>query len=272
MNFKLIFIFSLLVFFIGCGGSSSDTEELRDVNSTKVENIAPDITHYDNNATVRVSLYDNFKSDTNISVVSILASDLNEDNLTYSLSGADGDKFILSKDLELLLKKYSMYSLPLDYNFDNIYEVTVSVNDGKGGVDSVNFQVIINEKVLVTTPVISSVPVATPEPTVEPTPEPTVEPTPEPTIEPTPEPIVEPTPEPTIEPTPEIIITPTATPEPIVSMILNEEYTVSKGDKVKVLTEDSIINVLHTLDDDTKVITLISGEANLIKGDYVINE
>ena len=212
-------------------------------------------------------MYDNFTSESNISVISILASDKDDDNLTYSLSGVDSDKFIIHNG-ELLLKKHSTYTLPLDYNFDNIYEVSVIVSDEKGGVDIVNFDIEIKEKYEIVTPIVASTPV----PTIEPTPEP--EPIVEPTPTPEPEPIVEPTPtpEPTVEPTPTITIAPTATPEPVISMNLNEEYTVSKGDKVEILAEDSIINVLHTLDDDTKVITLISGSANLIKGDFVVTE
>ena len=261
MNFKLIISISLLLFFIGCGGSSS--EKSIDKNIEENNNTSPKIENYETNSTVKISMYDNFTRENNISVISILASDKDDDNLTYSLSGVDSDKFIIHYG-ELLLKKHSTYTLPLDYNFDNIYEVSVIVSDEKGGVDIVNFNIEIKEKYEVVAPVVASTPIPTPEPTIEPTPEPTVEPTPEPTVEPTPEPTVEPT----TEPTPILIIEPT--PEPVISMNLNEEYAVSKGDKVEILTDDSIINVLHTLDDDTKVITLISGSANLIKGDFLV--
>ena len=224
MNFKLIVSFFFLLIFIGCGGGSSDkVVKVLEQNST---NITPKIENYETNSTVKISMYDNFISENNISAISILASDINDDNLTYTLSGVDSDKFIIHNG-ELLLKKYSTYILPLDYNFDNIYEVSVVVSDGKGGFDIVNFDIEIKEKYEIVTPVvIASIPITTLIPIIEPT------------------------------------------PEPIISMNLNEKYTVNKGDKVEILTEDSVINVLHTLDDDTKIITLISGSANLIKGDF----
>ncbi len=273
MNFKLIILTSLFLFFIGCGGSSSDKiVKFLEQNST---NIAPKIENYETNSTVKISMYDTFTSESNISVISILANDINNDDLIYSLSGVDSDKFIIYNG-ELLLKKYSTYTLPLDYNFDNIYEVSVIVSDEKGGVDIVNFNIEIKEKYEIVTPIVAPTLEPMPEPTIEPIikPEPTVEPIPiiEPIIKP--EPTVEPIPiiEPIIKPTPMITIAPTATPEPIISMNLNEEYIVSKGDKVEILTDDSVINVLHTLDDDTKIITLISGSANLIKGDFAVIE
>ena len=121
MYFKLIIsIFSLLLF-IGCGGNGSKpTEENIDQSCA---NIAPKIEDYETNSTVKISMYDNFTSESNISIVSIMASDSDDDNLTYSLTGVDSEKFIIDNG-ELMLKKASTYVLPLDYNFDNIYEVT----------------------------------------------------------------------------------------------------------------------------------------------------
>jgi ABC-type glycerol-3-phosphate transport system substrate-binding protein len=51
------------------------------------------------------------------------------------------------------------------------------------------------------------------------------------------------------------------------SLILNvgDTVTVSEGDIVEPLTEDTEISIIHSLEDDTKTVTILSGQATLIR-------
>lgn len=53
------------------------------------------------------------------------------------------------------------------------------------------------------------------------------------------------------------------------ALIIGEEILIEEGDKL--LAENNAeINVVHEVDNTTKKVTLISGTATLIKGDYVL--
>lgn len=52
-------------------------------------------------------------------------------------------------------------------------------------------------------------------------------------------------------------------------LVIGEEITVEAGDKL-VTDENTVINVVHEVDSTTKKVTLISGTATFIKGDYVL--
>ena len=54
------------------------------------------------------------------------------------------------------------------------------------------------------------------------------------------------------------------------AMSVNEIYTVYPGDEL-VPDGSSEIRVIHTLSNDTKEVTLISGSATLLRGDYTLN-
>ncbi|MCA0979088.1 hypothetical protein LCM19_12000 [Qipengyuania flava] len=64
-------------------------------------------------------------------VATLSASDSDGDSLTYSLGGADAAAFSLSSSGELQFLKSPNFDLPTDSGFDNVYDVTVSANDGK---------------------------------------------------------------------------------------------------------------------------------------------
>ena len=54
-----------------------------------------------------------------------------------------------------------------------------------------------------------------------------------------------------------------------VSLNIGEEMLVSEGDKLQA-GEDTVINVIHEVDNPIKKVTLLSGTAELIRGDYEI--
>lgn len=69
--------------------------------------------------------------------------------------------------------------------------------------------------------------------------------------------------------------TPAPQPEPEgerVEMVIGESVEVHEGDSIVKNSEDTVIEIEHTLEDDKKVVTLISGSATLIKGDYELQE
>jgi hypothetical protein len=49
---------------------------------------------------------------------------------------------------------------------------------------------------------------------------------------------------------------------------LNTPTTVYSGDILNVLSSDTVIEVTHTIDNNSKVIVLLSGSAELLRGDY----
>ena len=50
---------------------------------------------------------------------------------------------------------------------------------------------------------------------------------------------------------------------------IGQEMIVLEGDKV-ITGEDTVINIVHEIDSSTKKVTLLSGTAELLKGDYVV--
>ena len=54
-----------------------------------------------------------------------------------------------------------------------------------------------------------------------------------------------------------------------ITLSIGKEVDVQEGDKI-ITGEDTVINVVHEVDSSTKKVTLISGTAELIKGDYVV--
>lgn len=55
----------------------------------------------------------------------------------------------------------------------------------------------------------------------------------------------------------------------ITPLSVGQEMIVQEGDKL-VTGEDTVINVVHEVDSTLKKVTLISGTAELLKGDYVV--
>ena len=56
------------------------------------------------------------------------------------------------------------------------------------------------------------------------------------------------------------------------SLTIGETVIVYTGDKVIPENEETVIDVEHTLNDNTKSVTLISGSASLLRGDYAISQ
>jgi predicted component of type VI protein secretion system len=56
-------------------------------------------------------------------------------------------------------------------------------------------------------------------------------------------------------------------PSSAITMVLNQEYQVTTGDKLIPDSKCQIV-VLHELDNDTKTVKIVSGSAVLLKGDY----
>ena len=80
----------------------------------------------------------NTDADTNIGA-SVIATDEDEDTLTYTLSGTDAASF------DIVLTSGQMKTkAALDFETKASYEVTVTVSDGKGGTDSIAVTINVN--------------------------------------------------------------------------------------------------------------------------------
>ena len=188
------------------GEGSGKTAEAASANAVHVPNTAPSFPTTESGTR---SVAENTPSGEDVGDPA-MATDADDDPLTYTLSGADADSFEVGALNGQLKTKAA-----LDYETRTSYGVTVMVSDGRGGSDSV--AVIIAVTDVDETPPPTATPAPTPRPTATPapTPEPTAmvpeaTPTPRPTAmvpeaTPTPEPTAmvpeaTPTPEPTIAP------------------------------------------------------------------------
>lgn len=338
-------IFTLFLFFVsGCNsngkGDCNVVVEVSDMpvdcNLTYQEFVAlgkvcdkpnnpPTIVSYESNSTNTITVSEN-----SINITKVLATDLDGDTLTYTLSGVDS-KFFIVEDGEVIFKDLPDYENPQDSNTNNIYEVTLIVTDTNGESDSVGFNIKVDD-------VEETEPLPTPGyEEFKPTPPQTINHSPTITnyeevnsleieenirdiatikandmdgetlsfslfgsdmdkfnitqsgelsfiVAPSYETLLDSN----LDNIYEVIVRVSDSTNfdeavflitikdveenSIISMEINKEYSVSTGDRVEVLTGDAVINVIHTLDDDTKVITLLSGSANLIRGDYEIKE
>lgn len=174
--------------------------------------------------------------------------DAQNHNISYILSGDDETSFSISENGTLSLNHIPDFNSPIDSNRDNIYKVTITIDDGYGGEEILEFELTILQTFIQTT--------------IEPTP----------TI---------------IEPTPIITtqclngdmliysngaisstkIGDLSCPQPLEP---NVTVTLYPEDKIVIKSEDTVINVVHTLDISTKEVTLLTGGADLIRGDFYI--
>ena len=117
-------------------GSATDTISVT-IDVTDVEeNNAP--VFVEGNATER-SIPENTSAGKNIGSP-VSATDLDEDVLTYSISGVDAGSFgIVSTTGQLRTRA------PLDYEQKNTYAVTVNVSDGNGGTDSIGVAINVTD-------------------------------------------------------------------------------------------------------------------------------
>ena len=118
------------------GNGGTDTIGVA-INVTDVEeNNAP--VFVEGSATER-SIPENTPAGRNIGAP-VSATDLDEDILTYSLSGADAASFgIVSATGQLRTRA------PLDYERRNVYSVAVLVSDGNGGTDSIGVAINVTD-------------------------------------------------------------------------------------------------------------------------------
>ena len=108
-------------------GTLTATQTVQVTVTDVMENVAPDITSNGGGATAAISLPEN-----KIAATTVVASDANNDVLTYQISGGvDKDLFQLnSKTGKLTFMSAPDYETPTDADKNNVYVVQVTVSDG----------------------------------------------------------------------------------------------------------------------------------------------
>lgn len=113
-----------------CGGGGSTGD-----NTTETRNTAPIITSDSSISVVELSV-DNIYTAT--------ASDSDGDTLSYAISGADSALFSLNSTTGALsFLEAPDFEQPVDNNSDNTYEISISVNDGNSGSDSIDLSISV---------------------------------------------------------------------------------------------------------------------------------
>lgn len=107
-------------------------------------NDAPIITSDGGGETAAIDVTQN---QTGVTTVTAVDSDIPKDTLTFSITGgADMGKFDINPVTGVLTFKTAPdFANPMDANTDNVYEVTVQVDDGNGGTDKQDISVTILE-------------------------------------------------------------------------------------------------------------------------------
>ncbi|WP_181707662.1 carbohydrate-binding protein [Chthonobacter rhizosphaerae] len=112
-------------------GTASTT---RTVTVTVANDTADDVPVVDNTAPAITSEPAFTVAENTTAVGAIVATDLDGDTLTYSLTGADADKLTIGADGTLLLKAGADFETMSDANGDGVLEATVTVSDGAASV------------------------------------------------------------------------------------------------------------------------------------------
>jgi hypothetical protein len=82
----------------------------------------------------------------NTTVGTMVATDIDGDTLTYSITGVDSDKFDINVTTgELIFKVAPDYDNPIDEDEDNVYELNVAVTDGSES-DDLDIRVIVEDE------------------------------------------------------------------------------------------------------------------------------
>lgn len=91
-------------------------------------------------------------------VLTVTATDPDEDTLSYSISdGADKNKFTINITGQLAFLSAPTFGSPEDADGNNVYEVTIKVDDGKEGSATQAIQVTVTKEATTTpTPTSSS--------------------------------------------------------------------------------------------------------------------
>ena len=123
--------------------SDGTTSHADTVTINVTSNSAPTITSNSGGATAAISVAENTTS-----VTTVTATDANAgQTLTYSISGgADAAKFSINSSTGALsFASAPNYESPTDSGGNNVYDVTVQVSDGQGGVDSQAISVTVTD-------------------------------------------------------------------------------------------------------------------------------
>ena len=118
-------------------GSDSFTITLTDGNGyTTDKTINVTVNNTNDNPTITINSNIDISENSGY-ITTVNATDIDEDELSYSLSGKDKDKFTINSSTgKLEFLETPNYGKPTDYDKDNIYEVDVVVIDSKQGVAS----------------------------------------------------------------------------------------------------------------------------------------
>ncbi len=117
-------------------------------------NVAPTIVSNGGAASATVSVAEN-----STSVTTVVATDPDAGNvLSYSIiGGSDAARFSIGASAGgLAFKAAPDFEAPADANGDNVYNVTVQVSDGQGGIDTQAIAVTVTDVVENTAPVITT--------------------------------------------------------------------------------------------------------------------
>ncbi|MGE0642509.1 MAG: tandem-95 repeat protein [Nitrospira sp.] len=123
--------------------SDGTTSHADTVTISVTSNSAPTITSNSGGATAGISVAENTTS-----VTTVTATDANAgQTLSYSISGgADAAKFSINSSTGALsFASAPNYESPTDSGGNNVYDVTVQVSDGQGGVDSQALSVTVTD-------------------------------------------------------------------------------------------------------------------------------
>ncbi|MBL0423054.1 cadherin repeat domain-containing protein, partial [Ramlibacter sp. AW1] len=132
-------------------GSRTDTQALSVQVRDVAENAAPVITSSGGSDAASFSVAENTQA-----VTTITATDPDGDTPTFRLTGADAALFAISASGELSFLAAPDFENPADAGGDNLYEVTVVVEDGKGGSDQQALSITVTDAAENRAPVITS--------------------------------------------------------------------------------------------------------------------
>ncbi|MEH6662185.1 MAG: PQQ-dependent sugar dehydrogenase [Parasphingorhabdus sp.] len=115
MRGSLFLVSSVLL--AGCGGGSSTSAPVQLPTTT---NARPQIS----------AIGSAVITENQTAVLTVQASDSDGDQLSFSLSGADADEFVINSSGALSFRTVRNFELPTDADMNNIYNIAVTVSDG----------------------------------------------------------------------------------------------------------------------------------------------
>ena len=130
----------------GSGGGGNINLGTVNVDITTV-NDAPVISSDGGGATAGVNVMEN-----GTAVTTVTSTDVDGGTAVYTITGGlDAAKFSINSSTgELIFQTAPDYEAPTDSNGDNVYEVTVQVSDGNGGLDTQAISVTVTDQAITT--------------------------------------------------------------------------------------------------------------------------